>query len=101
MARLKGDKYPRVGDIKTSGDIYPDMALQTAAYRRGCEEAGISARRRMIIHLDKTSPGKWKVKEFPLGEYDRDFRMFLYAKELWNYFEGGKPIDRRNVVVIS
>jgi hypothetical protein len=100
VARLKGDKYPPVGDIKTSGDIYPDMALQTAAYRRACEEVGISAKRRMIIHLDKTNPGKWKIKEFPLSEYERDFRMFLYAKELWNYFEGGKPIDRRDIVAV-
>lgn len=92
VAVLKGDTEPSVIDIKTSGAIYPDMALQLAAY-----EYVLGTSRRLICHIDKKDIGKWRIKEYTNPD---DFRMFLYAKELWNYFYGGKPVDRKSIVVV-
>lgn len=88
LAVLKGDKYPTVIDIKTSKGIYPDMALQLAAYQQALAEMGIKANRRLILHIDKIEKGKSKTKEY--RDHARDFTVFLYALELYRYFEGGK-----------
>lgn len=88
LAILKGDKYPTVIDIKTSKGIYPDMALQLAAYQQALAEMGIKSNRRLILHIDKIEKGKSKTKEY--RDHARDFTVFLYALELYRYFEGGR-----------
>lgn len=99
LAILKGDKLPTVVDIKTSRDIYPDMGLQLAAYQQGLKEAGIKANRRLILHLDKITKGKSKTKEY--RDHARDLNMFLYALELYRYFEGGKLNARTSIVKVG
>lgn len=89
VAVLKGDRQPTVIDIKTSGYISKDMGLQLAAYQHCLEDVGIKPKRRIVLHLDKRQPGApARAIEFP--EYERDFRLFLYALELFRFFEGGK-----------
>lgn len=96
LAILKGDKQPATIDLKTSKDVYPDMALQLAAYQQGLKEAGIKSNRRLIVHLDKITKGKIKTKEY--RDHARDLNMFLYALELYRYFEGGKLNARTSIV---
>lgn len=87
LAIIKGDRHPTVIDIKTSKNIYPDMALQLAGYQQALNEMGIKANRRLVVHLDKIIKGKSKTKEY--RNHERDLRMFLYALELYRYFRGG------------
>ena len=99
LAIIKGDKLPTVIDIKTSRDIYPSMGLQLAGYQQGYKEAGIKANRRMIVHLDKILKGKVKTKEY--RDHAKDLTMFLYALELYKYFEGGKTNDRTDIIKVG
>lgn len=98
VAILKGDRNkPTVIDLKTSGYIGKEMGLQLAAYQHCLEDIGIKPKRRIIVQLDKEVPGNpVKVHEFP--DYATDFRMFLYALELFRHFEGG---NKKDVYVIS
>jgi hypothetical protein len=89
LAILKGDRTKTtVIDLKTSGIVTKAMGLQLAAYQHALEDAGIKPKRRIIVHISKKVPGIIRVHEFP--DYATDFRMFLYALELFKYFEGGK-----------
>lgn len=97
VAVLKGDKVPTVIDLKTSKGVWPDMALQLSAYRQAYEEQGLKTKRRIIVHLDKIN-GVVKAKEFKTGHKD-DLRMFLYACELWRYFNPYQPKDSEIVEV--
>lgn len=57
-------------DWKTSSGIYPDMALQLAAYALAYkEEYGIEIKRGIIVHISKDKPGhKITIKEYKLGK---------------------------------
>lgn len=72
-------------DWKTSSGIYPDMALQLAAYAQAYEElTGIKIKRGIIVHVSKDKPHhKLTVKEYKLGK--RLFNKFL--KRLNGYRE--------------
>ncbi len=93
-ARLKGDRSTSVIDIKTGKAVYPDTALQLSAYLEALAGKGKKPKRRLVVHIDKNNPGKLSVKEYPIENHDRDYRMFLYALELYRYFSGGvKPSE--------
>lgn len=96
VAILKGDRKPTVLDLKTSSMVSKDMGLQLAAYQHCLEDAGITPHRRIVLHLDKKSPGK-PPKAHEFFDYQKDFRLFLYSLELYKYFEGGK----KNVSIVS
>lgn len=88
VAILKGDRNrPTVIDLKTSTYISKEMGLQLAAYQHCLEDEGIKPKRRIILQLPKDPLlAKIKVHEFP--DYVTDFRMFLYALELYRHFGG-------------
>ena len=96
VAVLKGDKKPTVIDLKTSPVASKDMGLQLAAYQHCLEDMGITPIRRIIIRLDKKNPGK-KATVHEFSDYQKDFRLFLYALEIYKHFEGGK----KDVNVVS
>lgn len=96
LAVLRGDSGPALLDLKTSRSIYPEVALQLAAYRK---PAG--AHRRLVVHLDKCR-GKITVKEY--RDHERDFRVFLYAQQLWAWMqeqEGGMKHDSADIVRVA
>jgi len=84
---LKGDQAnPTVVDIKTTGAIWKDQALQLAAYQGALREHGINPWRRMVVHLNKANPLRpATIKEF--HEHENDFNHYLYALSLYKYFE--------------
>ena len=92
-ARLKGDRTGSVIDIKTGKTVYPDTALQLSAYVEALAREGKKPKRRLVVHIDKINPGKLTIKEYPAECHDRDYRMFLYALELYRYFSGGAKPD--------
>lgn len=57
-------------DWKTSSAIYPEMALQLAAYAQAYkEQTGIEIKRGIIVHVSKDKPNhKLTVKEYKLGK---------------------------------
>lgn len=85
LALVKGDKLPSIIDVKT-GNSFPETPLQLAAYQKPIEESGIKTGRRLVVHLNKKEPGKLRVVEYAASEADKDFRTFLYALELYRYF---------------
>ena len=69
-----------VGDIKTSGAIYPEMLLQTAAYIRAIEEeTGDRVAQRIIIRVDKKT-GVFEPYVLPYSE--RDVQTFRMLREV-------------------
>lgn len=89
IAIMKGDRtHPSIIDIKTSKIIYPDTALQLAGYQQAATEMELRPNRRLILQLDKITYGKFKVVEY--RDHQEDLRMFLYALELWRYFNKGE-----------
>jgi hypothetical protein len=90
---LKGDQSnPTVVDIKTTGAIWKDMALQTGAYQGALMENGIKPWRRMVVHLNKTNPLRpATIKEY--YNHENDFNHFLYTLSLWNYFSQETLLD--------
>ena len=81
LAVLKDERKPTLFDIKTGKAIDPEVPLQLAAYQGG--EQGIIGR--AAIHLPKDKR-KLKVKLYKQEDYDYHYRLFLYALELWRFF---------------
>jgi hypothetical protein len=76
-ARINGRKG--VYDIKTSSGLYPDMAIQIAAYRIALEEEdGEAYPWGGLIHLDKVT-GSYSMRMFPRNKQDED--CFLALRE--------------------
>jgi len=76
-----------LGDIKTSGAIYPEMRMQTAAYRQTRqEETGQIYDHQLIIRLGKfpkeDGTPDFEVSEF--NEFEKDIRGFIGALILSN-----------------
>ena len=68
-----------LGDIKTSKSIYPEMYLQTAAYKRAYEEERkCYINKRLILHFNKE--GELNIVENP--NYLKDFTGFKGALNL-------------------
>jgi hypothetical protein len=77
VARINGKKA--VGDFKTSSGLYPEMAIQLAAYRIALEEEdGETYPWGALIHLDKTT-GNYNMKMIPRNKQDED--CFLSLRE--------------------
>lgn len=98
LARLRGDRLPTLIDVKTGKRVYREIPLQLAAYKHSLEEFGRPVARRLVVHLDKQEPGKLHVYEYV--DHERDFRMFLYALELWRYFFGDYAPKEEEIVTI-
>lgn len=93
-AILRGDRSAAAIDLKTGNSVSLDVALQLSAYVEAMGQQGKKPRRRIMVHLDKKNPGKLSIKEYPETNHDKDYRMFLYALELYRYFNGGaKPSE--------
>jgi CRISPR/Cas system-associated exonuclease Cas4 (RecB family) len=90
IAILKGRKTPDVIDIKTGKTLGRDYELQLSGYKELAKENGIPVNSRILIHVRDN-----KFKPVPLenANHEEDFRLFLYAKELYlgyNKKTGGK-----------
>lgn len=95
LVEIRGDTLPALVDIKTTGDVYPEQALQLAAYQAALESEDVRVGRRLIVWLPKDDLGRYQVVEFGPDAYPMDFRHFLYALELWRRFEG-RVLDVRS-----
>lgn len=97
VAVLKGDRLPSVIDLKTGKGIWPEMPLQLSAYK---EALPFKTKRRVIVHLDKVHPGRLATKDDSDFSHDHgyDYRMFLYAKELWTYFNGAVSPRKEDII---
>jgi hypothetical protein len=90
---LDGRRY--VLDMKSSKDIYPDVALQLAAYRHaefiglpdGSEEPMWETDGALALHLadGEDGQGEWKLLEVDAGE--DTLRYFLYVREVFRWSE--------------
>jgi len=79
-------------DWKTSAAIYPDMALQLAAYAIAYEEqTGLKIKKGYIVHVSKDKPRhKVTVKEYKLGKLLRNhFLLRLKEYRERGYIERG------------
>ena len=85
LATISGDNSPSIIDVKT-GSSFTDTPLQLAAYQKPLEQRGYTIGRRLVVHLSKKDPGKLRVVEYAARDAERDFRTFLYALELYRYF---------------
>lgn len=78
-------------DWKTSSGIYPDMALQLAAYVQAYfEQAGTWIEMAVIVHVSKKRPHKLTIKEYKIGK--RLVNKFL--KRLKEFREYNDPVRR-------
>lgn len=76
-------------DWKTSSGIYPDMALQLAAYVQAYfEKTDCWIKRAIIVHVSKSRPHKLTVKEYKIGK--RLVNEFL--KRLKEFHEYNDPV---------
>jgi hypothetical protein len=70
-------------DFKTSNKIWPEYALQIAAYKNAYEEmTGERVASRWVIRLDKKRPF-FEAKSF--RAHNKDFRAFKHALKLWQH----------------
>ncbi len=77
-------------DIKTTGAIYDEVALQLAAYKEALKEMEIVGDdcRRMCVRLDKKT-GSLEIREFTGTQ---DFQAFLCCLGIYNWLKGGKNV---------
>ncbi len=87
IGRINGKDELCLFDWKTSSSIYPDYALQLAAYAIAYEEqTGIKIKRGFIVHVSKDKPHHdVTVKEYKLGKLLRN----KFLKRLSDYRERG------------
>lgn len=72
-------------DIKTGeGEIKKWVGVQLAAYASTLQSP--MTFRRIAVRLSRT--GKYKVKEFPLAEYARDWAVFQSGLNIYNWKRG-------------
>ncbi len=87
LLMLKGDSIPTLFDLKTSGAIYDEVALQLSAYQEALKVMGIvDTCRRMCLRLDKQD-GSIQIKEFTGAQ---DFNAFLCCLGIYNWRKGAK-----------
>ena len=72
--------------IKTGG-LWPESYLQLAAYQKAYSA---KTGRRIVLHVDRKNPGKIVAKD-ALHDNTTDWNMFLYALELYRYFNKSEP----------
>lgn len=77
VAIINGKKC--VADFKTSSGLYPEMAIQLAAYRIALEEEDFETYPwGALVHLDKAT-GNYNMRMFPRNKQDED--CFLSLRE--------------------
>lgn len=90
IALVRGDEHPSIIDIKTGG-VWPEAYLQLAAYQTAYEGQHLKwIERRIVLHVDKKNPGSIIAKDAPHDSVT-DWNMFLYALELYRYFNKSEP----------
>ena len=90
IALVRGDEHPSIIDIKTGG-VWPEAYLQLAAYQTAYERQHRKwIERRIVLHVDKKNPGSIIAKDAPHDNVT-DWNMFLYALELYRYFNKSEP----------
>lgn len=86
--RRRGHRLPCIIDYKATGGVYWSHLFQTAAYRKAAAETyGDRPAERIILHLEKDTPGK--VTPHVLKHHDRDFAGFGYCLGLYQTMKGG------------
>ena len=91
VGTFKGE--PMLYDYKSSSAIYPDMALQLAAYAQVYEEEyGVHIAKGMIVNVPKKRPFKVKTKVF-----DLTVDKFLEFNDLLTEFRKG-PSDAKALI---
>lgn len=83
LCNLDGKIY--VVDLKTSTGIYPDMALQLAAYRAAVDG---EVEGHGVLRLDKVT-GLPEWKDFS-ATYKKDLQAFLLLRDFWHLYRGEK-----------
>jgi CRISPR/Cas system-associated exonuclease Cas4 (RecB family) len=93
VGRIGGKRV--VIDWKTSSKIYPEMALQLAAYAQAYkEQTGVEIKEGLIVHVSKDKPHhKLTTKSFKLGK--RVFKQFLKLREMFDTMQvaAGESLD--------
>ena len=95
------DTWLSLVEWKTSAAIYPEYALQAAAYKHAVIEMGVlgedvssllpSIQDRWIVRLGKED-GAFEAVKLPRGQQGKDFKAFLGAKALWERLRrNGQP----------
>lgn len=83
-------------DFKTSKWLYPEYALQTAAYCILLYLNEYPIEKRWAVHLKKDAPGEYEIKQY---EDDwEDIRAFLAALEVW-YWKYGTSQKQHGFIV--
>jgi len=89
VLKLRGQNLPILIDLKTSASIYPEVALQLAAYKEALKVLKmVDDCGRMCLRLDKND-GKVEIKEFTGTQ---DFNAFLCCLGIYRWIKGGKNV---------
>lgn len=94
-AGTRGPKY-EVADFKTGEAIYPEYALQLAAYWRAIEESGYLRRidGARVIRIGRDGTGFEAVRVISRGERHKHFKAFKAARELYAWKQEFDPPRR-------
>jgi hypothetical protein len=72
-------------DYKTGSGIYPDMAIQLAAYRWLVKEnLGLDIDRAMIVNIGRTPDEDYNEKPFTNAQLDAAWELFLHLRAIYD-----------------
>ncbi len=89
LVRFKGDKRPTLVDLKTGKALYPEMKMQTAAYRDAAlpllADFGYARKdcRRGCLHIPREATGPARFHEHT--KHVADFGAFVSALNIYNW----------------
>ena len=92
LLRFKGDKVPTIVDVKSGKAVYPEMKLQTAAYREPVlpllRDYGFTKKtcRRGVLHIPADADGPARFYEHT--KHLQDFAAFTACLHLYRYLRG-------------
>lgn len=81
LCRIKSDGYrfPRIIDVKTSANIYPEMELQVSSYKH----ADIAIPKNTKLAILQVGYKKNKVQKYKLTPVPDRFGLFLATRRVW------------------
>lgn len=82
VAQIGSSRRLVVLDIKTSAAVWPEHALQLAAYRAAARELGWRVHGRMVVRIDKVTQ---TVEPVSFYDHAEDMAVFLAALRLFSW----------------
>lgn len=100
LAELKSDEYrfPRIIDVKTSQNIYPEMELQVSAYKH----ADLTLQKNTCLGILQVGYEKNKTQKYKFTPVVDQFSLFLATRKIWaKEARAARPFQREYPLSIS